>query len=138
SILATSRDVGEIGLGLQPHQRLDIVANEGDVRKYIEERLASSVKFKQLIEGGPNIHEEIITKTVIKADGMFLLAQLHMNSLEAKPRVKDLRRALNELPKTLDATYDEAMSRISNDHKALAPPDGGRLIYKVSVITDRP
>ncbi|KAF8868100.1 hypothetical protein BD779DRAFT_1462375 [Infundibulicybe gibba] len=119
-ILATSWDVSEIGLGLQPHQCLDIVADEGDMRKYIEGRLASSVKFKQLLEGRPSIHEEIITKTTMKADGMFLLTQLHINSLETKLRVTDLCQALDKLPNTLDATYDEAMSRINEDHKALA------------------
>ncbi|KAF8873650.1 hypothetical protein BD779DRAFT_1424193, partial [Infundibulicybe gibba] len=120
SILATSRDVSEVGLGLQPHRRLDIVANEGDVRKYMEGRLASSVKFKQLLKDCLVVHGEIITGVMAKADGMFLLAQLHMNSLETKHRVADLRRALGTLPNTLDATYDEAMSRINEDYKELA------------------
>ncbi|KAF8877803.1 hypothetical protein BD779DRAFT_1416503, partial [Infundibulicybe gibba] len=120
SLVATSRDTGEIELGLPPYQRLDITFNESDMRKYIEGRLESSVGFKRLLpKKGVDVHE-IVTGVMKKADGMFLLAQLHMNSLEAQLNARDLRRALDELPNTLDATYDEAMSRISNGHRMLA------------------
>ncbi|KAF8883103.1 hypothetical protein BD779DRAFT_1626420 [Infundibulicybe gibba] len=120
SLIATSRDTGEIEFGLRPCKRLDITANEGDMKKYIEGRLESSGKFKRLLKTRRDVHEEIVAGIMNKADGMFLLVRLHMNSLETKLRVTDLRQALVELPDTLDATYDEAMSRISNDDKALA------------------
>ncbi|KAF8886899.1 hypothetical protein BD779DRAFT_1409009, partial [Infundibulicybe gibba] len=109
-LLATSRNTGDIELGLQPCQRLDIVANEGDMKRYIEGRLESSAKLKQLLGGcSEDAHEKIATGIMAKADGMFLLAQLHMNSLKTKLRVADLYHALDTLPNTLDATYDEAV-----------------------------
>ncbi|KAF8879141.1 ankyrin repeat-containing domain protein, partial [Infundibulicybe gibba] len=120
SLIATSRDISRVELKLRPYQRLDIVVDGRDMRKYIEERLKSSVKLDWLRQ---DVHEEIITKIIMKASRMFLLARLHMNSLETKHR--DLRQALNKLPNTLDATYDKAMSRIIHDLQyALAVGDG--------------
>ena len=46
----------------------------------------------------------------------FLLAKLHMDSLESKSSRKALRQALQVLPVGLDATYDEAMSRIASQN----------------------
>ncbi|KAF8878108.1 hypothetical protein BD779DRAFT_1425842, partial [Infundibulicybe gibba] len=137
SLFATSRDIHEIALELQQCQSLGITANEGDIRKYIEGRLESSTKFKRLLERRPSVHEEIVIGILTKADGMFLLARLHMNSLETKLRVRDLRRALDELPNTLDDTYDEAMSRIGNDHKALAYQIISWLIHAAQPMTIR-
>ena len=42
----------------------------------------------------------------------FLLAKLHMDSLAMKHNRRDIRVALENLPKELDSTYDEAMQRI--------------------------
>ncbi|KAF8883134.1 hypothetical protein BD779DRAFT_890538 [Infundibulicybe gibba] len=135
-LIATSRDTGEIELGLPPYQRLDIMSDEGDVRRYIEGRLESSIKLKQFLKKGVDVHE-IVTAVMNKADGMFLLAQLHINSLETKLSVRDLRRALEELPNTLNATYDEAVARISNDHRALAYRTISWLIYAARPMTMR-
>ena len=40
------------------------------------------------------------------------MAQLHVDSLAAKHRPIDVHRALLQLPKELDKTYDEAVARI--------------------------
>ena len=42
----------------------------------------------------------------------FLLAQLHVDSLAKKPTRRDVRLALESLPKELDDTYHEALQRI--------------------------
>lgn len=44
----------------------------------------------------------------------FLLAQLHVDSLAKKHNRSAVRTALQDLPKELDDTYDEAMKRIDN------------------------
>ena len=44
----------------------------------------------------------------------FLLAQLHMDSLASKNTTKAVRKALETMPTTLDATYEEAVSRIGD------------------------
>ncbi|KAF8887789.1 hypothetical protein BD779DRAFT_1526162 [Infundibulicybe gibba] len=73
------------------------MADDGDMRGYIEGCLLGSIgSFQRLLSANPSLHEDVITGIVEKADGMFLLAQLHMNSLEKKVRLMDLRRALAE------------------------------------------
>ena len=47
----------------------------------------------------------------------FLLAQLHIDSLARKHNRKEIRQALDHLPKKLDDTYDEAMQRIGCQDK---------------------
>jgi ankyrin repeat protein len=44
----------------------------------------------------------------------FLLAQLHMDSLAKKKSRREVRKALEKLPKELDDTYEEAMQRIES------------------------
>ncbi|KAF7365837.1 hypothetical protein MVEN_00457900 [Mycena venus] len=48
------------------------------------------------------------------ADGMFLLAKLHLESLITKPTIKAIRNALEHLPKGLNDTYDIGMQRIDS------------------------
>jgi hypothetical protein len=42
----------------------------------------------------------------------FLLAKLHMDSLVSKSNLRAVRNALDRLPASVNATYDEAMERI--------------------------
>ncbi|KAF8868313.1 hypothetical protein BD779DRAFT_1461389, partial [Infundibulicybe gibba] len=141
SLLVTSRDTGDIALELRPDQCLNIGANERDMRRYIEERLSGSTgRFKRLIEANADsgLHEEIITGVMEKADGMFLLAQLHMNSLEAKvSRLADLRLALAKLPEHLETTYDETLGRINDGDKPLAYQIFSWLIHAARPMTIR-
>ncbi|KAJ7509748.1 hypothetical protein B0H11DRAFT_1960909, partial [Mycena galericulata] len=60
----------------------------------------------------PELREEIERKIIGTVDGMFLLAKLHIDALATKSTVKAVREALENLPKDLERTYDEAMERI--------------------------
>ncbi|KAF8868958.1 hypothetical protein BD779DRAFT_1743439 [Infundibulicybe gibba] len=140
SLLVTSRDTGDVAHELRPDQCLDIMANDGDMRRYIEGRLSGSTgRFKRLLEANmdSDLREEIITGVVKKADGMFLLAQLHMNSLEEVSRVSDLRLALSKLPEDLETTYDETLERINNKDRPLAYQIFSWLIYAAQPMTMR-
>jgi len=50
----------------------------------------------------------------------FLLARLHMDSLLGKLNTQEVRKALQELPKGVDDTYEEAMARIERQDKPRA------------------
>jgi len=56
----------------------------------------------------------------------FLLAQLHVDSLVSKNNPKAVRDALKHLPKDLDGTYAEAMTRIQEQD-----PEDKKLAEKV-------
>jgi hypothetical protein len=47
----------------------------------------------------------------------FLLAQLHMDSLQSKPSLKAVRMTLETLPKDLDSTYEQVMQRIAGQNE---------------------
>ena len=51
---------------------------------------------------------------VIVISSRFLIAQLHMDSLAKKQNKRDIRQGYKNLPKEINATYDEAMKRISS------------------------
>ncbi|CCF34483.1 ankyrin [Colletotrichum higginsianum] len=56
--------------------------------------------------------DDIITSIAESAQGMFLLATLNLDSLSRKLTRRDVRSSLSILPKTLDATYKQALERI--------------------------
>ena len=62
--------------------------------------------------------------------------RLHMDSLETKSSRSALRKALNELPKELTDTYDDALKRISPDHKELAYQIFSWLVHALRPLTE--
>ncbi|KAF4987864.1 hypothetical protein FDECE_15273 [Fusarium decemcellulare] len=93
---------------------LEIRAAEEDVRRYLDSRVDS---LPRVVQGNPKLREDIITEVVRAVNGMFLLAELHLNSLKCKFSAKDIRRALKALPTgstAYDETYKAAMDRIDS------------------------
>ncbi|KAK6829217.1 hypothetical protein RU639_003517 [Aspergillus parasiticus] len=111
NILATSRADDEIGKTLTKAIYLKVYARDDDIEMYLDERMRHqhSDIFDDTIRS-------IIKKDVIKAtDGMFLLAELHMNSLLSLPTRGHVKDALQNLTKgieKLDEIYEQAMTRI--------------------------
>ncbi|ETS82755.1 hypothetical protein PFICI_04631 [Pestalotiopsis fici W106-1] len=67
--------------------------------------------------------EHVVSKIIKVADGMFLLANLHSNSLAALPTKGDILDALDKLDKgsdPLDAVYELSMQRIEGQGSGLA------------------
>ncbi|KIM26682.1 hypothetical protein M408DRAFT_72434, partial [Serendipita vermifera MAFF 305830] len=102
--------------------QLEIVASKGDMDRYIDGRISASSRLNNLLhrdEDRRRIKEIIIEK----ADGMFLLAQIHMTALATASSKKELSRLLGNLTKDLDAAYEKTLERIDNQtsrDKALA------------------
>ncbi|KAJ7336936.1 ankyrin repeat-containing domain protein [Mycena albidolilacea] len=91
---------------------VDIHATEEDLRTYVDAEIQSSRRLSRHVQTRPELQDEIHSKISCIADGMFLLAKLHIQSLSTKTTVKAVRDALEELPKDLTLTYDIAMQRI--------------------------
>ncbi|KAN0073009.1 hypothetical protein V8E54_009123 [Elaphomyces granulatus] len=111
-LLVTSRHITTIEREFENAARVEIRASDEDVRKYLEGRIERESRLKCHVKAHPALREEIVQMIVKKADGMFLLAQLHLDSLAKKQNRRDVRIALKNLPKKLDDTYDDAMQRI--------------------------
>ncbi|MCJ1245285.1 hypothetical protein MMC30_002488 [Trapelia coarctata] len=85
---------------------LEIRASDSDIRKYLEHRIARHV------QDDTELKETIVQTIMAKAQGMFLLAQLQMDSLARKRTKSGVREAVPRLPESLDGIYNEAIERI--------------------------
>ncbi|KAJ7241261.1 ankyrin repeat-containing domain protein [Mycena rebaudengoi] len=96
---------------------LEISAKDEDIRSYVRAQIQSGFRLSKHVRARPKLREEIETKIAENADGMFLIAKLHIDSLATKSTIKAVRDALQNLPEDLEHTYDEAMDWIEAQTK---------------------
>ncbi|KAJ7659522.1 ankyrin repeat-containing domain protein, partial [Mycena rosella] len=121
NLMLTSRP--HISISVPTARVLEIRATESDIRSFVEKQIQGSSRLSKHITARPEFKDEIENKLVNNVDGMFLLAKLHMESLTTKNTIRALRDALNNMPKDLEHTYNEAMERIdrqSEDDRNIA------------------
>ncbi|KAF8998291.1 hypothetical protein BDQ17DRAFT_1428571 [Cyathus striatus] len=115
NILITSRNLTDIKTILGNCDSLDIYAHDEDMELYIKHRIKNSNLLTNVISRKPSLEEDIVTSMIEKADKMFLIVKLHLDSLESESSPNKIRKALNKLPRSLDETYEEVLIRIK-DH----------------------
>ncbi|KAF2800927.1 hypothetical protein K505DRAFT_355332 [Melanomma pulvis-pyrius CBS 109.77] len=98
NLLATSRPITAITSKFEGCMSKDIRANEDDVRSYVNSRMPELLQSR--IHKYPDLQK-------------FLLARLHMDSLQGEPTKYDLKKALARLSEGIDEEYDKAMKRIN-------------------------
>lgn len=114
NLMTTSREIPYLALDFHQPRCMDLRANPRDVRKYVEGHIGNLSK---CVEKNANLQETIVKTIVDSVDGMFLLAQLHMDSLSDKTSIKMVKKALDSLPKgskALDLAYDGAIQRVDS------------------------
>ncbi|XP_044723873.1 ankyrin repeats (3 copies) domain-containing protein [Hirsutella rhossiliensis] len=124
NIFATSRFIPEISNEFTESIVQEIRATEEDVRIYLQDDL---VRLPTFVRNSPSLQERIKREIVSSVQGMFLLANLHLDSLTDKTSVKAVRSALAALPKgsgAYDEAYEEAMKRVETQ------PSGYRALAK--------
>ncbi|KAL9581392.1 MAG: hypothetical protein Q9212_003923 [Teloschistes hypoglaucus] len=99
---------------------LEIRAQDADIRKYLTARIASERRSFTTIRGKADMVALTIDTILKRSQGMFLLARLHLNSVAVSPSIAILKTTLRTLPQQLNATYDEAMLRLEDQHDELA------------------
>lgn len=127
-LLVTSRMYDSIARHFEGQPRLEIKASTEDVREYVRGRITRGSRLERHVLKDPTLARDIENTVAGKAEKMydslsdtwassnyyrFLLAQLHMDSLQEVGSPKAVRRALGRLPEDLDATYERAMQRIA-------------------------
>ncbi|EGN99623.1 hypothetical protein SERLA73DRAFT_106266 [Serpula lacrymans var. lacrymans S7.3] len=116
SLLVTSRDIPTIGAALYNNERMDIRAREDDMCKYIDGRIRSGshlTQLNRLLDKHPHVKQKIIKYLPKKAQGMFLLCRLHLDSLACKLTARGVLDALDRLPQGINDAYDDTMKRIN-------------------------
>ena len=92
-------------------------ATDEEITSMVTKRLDLPRTFKQTMKAkvaaDPKLRIEIIDAVVVKANSMFLIADLHLKSLSNSTNVRRLREILRRLPETVDEYYEQAWTRIS-------------------------
>ncbi|KAH8125790.1 hypothetical protein LI328DRAFT_165647 [Trichoderma asperelloides] len=132
NIFATSRPLSEIKNMFQGCHLVDIVASRDDISKYIEGQMP---KLPRFAHDDHDIKEKIKTEITNIAQGMFLLAQLYLGTLEDIVTPKKMKQALKKFQqisreqgedqkfKILGTVYENTMERIKQQkpgHRCLA------------------
>ncbi|KFY30094.1 hypothetical protein V493_02139 [Pseudogymnoascus sp. VKM F-4281 (FW-2241)] len=112
NIFSTSRFIPEIVEYFKNSMRLEIRASDHDVQRYFDGHMSElpTCVIRSLV-----LQSEVKAEIVKAVNGMFLLAQLHFDSLKGKKSPKAIRTALMELSTGNDAydiAYNDAMERI--------------------------
>ncbi|KAE9374873.1 hypothetical protein N431DRAFT_288115, partial [Stipitochalara longipes BDJ] len=114
NFFVTSRFIPEIEDQFKTSAWLEIRASDDDLRRYLDGQM-TRLPMPKCVLKSPDLQEKIKNVIVKTVDGMFLLAQLHLESLTDKTTPRVITRALNELPKGLDAlnrAYEKAIEKI--------------------------
>ncbi|KAJ3951499.1 hypothetical protein N0V92_012088 [Colletotrichum tropicale] len=123
NIFATSRHIPEIESHFEDAPSVEIRATDEDVTKFLDGHM---YKLPQAVRKSKELQGEIKHSIVQAVQGMFLLAQLHLDSLQGKRSVKAIKDALRKLAtgsSAYDSAYEEAMERIEgqlDEQKTLA------------------
>ncbi|KAH8659428.1 hypothetical protein BGZ61DRAFT_433523, partial [Ilyonectria robusta] len=127
NIFATSRPLPEITQSFNETLSLDVRATRDDVRKYLDGHMK---ELRLFIRGDRQLQEEIKAGISEAVDGMFLLAQIYLESLDDKLTPNAVRDALEGMKKQKNASggnmdrvlvnaYDTAMKRINGQKPGL-------------------
>ncbi|KAL9085606.1 MAG: hypothetical protein Q9165_007506 [Trypethelium subeluteriae] len=126
-VLFTSRDLPVITEKFKTSLVLEVRASEEDVRRFVKGRLPLLPK---CIQNDKELQDKIGKVVLRAADGMFLLAQLHIetfydkrNKLRVLSTLDKISRESGTLEEAYSKRYDEAIERIdsqSQDDRKLA------------------
>lgn len=116
--------VGRLFITARPHvhlatvipdcHRLDIRATDPDMRCYIDARIKEHKRLTRLIGSDAQIIYRLNETLCRKANGMFLLARLQMDSLVNQTSARHVSKALQLLPEKLNETFGDAIDRIKS------------------------
>ncbi|EHK21973.1 uncharacterized protein TRIVIDRAFT_132487, partial [Trichoderma virens Gv29-8] len=116
NLFTTSRFIPEIVNSFSEHPSLEIRASEEDIKRYLDRHIKHLSGFA---EWNQQLRDEV-TKVILGAvDGMFLLAQVYLNSLDDKTTTRAVRKALKQLqkhsPKSIEGQECEVLNHAYND-----------------------
>ncbi|KAH7490040.1 hypothetical protein FOMA001_g2407 [Fusarium oxysporum f. sp. matthiolae] len=112
SLFISSRLIPDIAESLKGSTTLEIKASEMDISKFTQGQMSRLPSF---VTRRPDLQSEITETIGRAAQGMFLLAELHVGSLVGSASPKALRTALKRLPTGYDQAYRDVMRRIDHE-----------------------
>ena len=114
--------VGRLFVTARPHvhpatvipdyHRLEIRATDPDMRCYIDGRIKEHQRLLRLVGSDPHLADRLNETLCRKANGMFLLTRLQMDSLVNQTSARHVLKALQSLPEKLNESFSDAIDRI--------------------------
>ncbi|KAI9758827.1 MAG: hypothetical protein M1840_003744 [Geoglossum simile] len=92
----------------------DLIAD--DISAYVHTRVRRGNGLKRW-RSQPEVQDEIETRLMKQADGMFRWAACQLDALESCLEYRSLQKALVSLPSTLDETYSRILHAIPSEYK---------------------
>ncbi|KAK0219044.1 hypothetical protein IW262DRAFT_1483378 [Armillaria fumosa] len=111
-VLVTSRPLDAMH-SFTEAEKIDIRANDVDLEKCVLAGLTGG-NLPTLLSKDESLRERIRETVVKKADGMFLLAKIHMDLLAHCINRAQLNKERDELPSTLEKAYGYLLDRINS------------------------
>lgn len=112
-VLVTSRREFDIEhtLNAAATQKVSIQGEviDDDIRKHVRATLLDDARFNRLT---PSVKETIQLRLVSQAHGMFRWVDCQLDTLRACNKVSAIKKALDQLPVTLDETYERILGGI--------------------------
>ena len=119
--------VGRLFITARPHVhpatvipdclRLDIRATNSDMCCYINTRIKQHKRLNRLVGSDPQLANLLNETLCRKANGMFLLTRLQMDSLVNQTSARHVFKALQSLPEKLSETFGDAIERIKSQSR---------------------
>ena len=124
SAMKSLATVGRLFITARPHvhpatvvpgcHRLEIRATDRDMRCYINARVQGHPRLLRLVGSDPQLANRLGETLCRKANGMFLLTRLQMDSLVNQTSARHVFNALQLLPEKLNETFSDAINRIKS------------------------
>ncbi|TFK17780.1 ankyrin [Coprinopsis marcescibilis] len=108
----TSRPLDSLKDILPDARFLTIIASDPDIALLIDQKVDRMLALRNLLAKNATLKAEVVSIVSSKSSGMFLLASLHLDMLKGCTNERQVRKALEGLPRGMDGMYDATMERI--------------------------
>ncbi|KAL8902919.1 MAG: hypothetical protein Q9207_004287 [Kuettlingeria erythrocarpa] len=115
--LFLSRDEFGIRDHLEEFSKVEIAARSSDLKLYVAAEIDIRMRKQKLRIKDQSLKSDIMERLVNEADGMFRWVACQMDYLCELPNDSSRRKALRDLPPTLNATYERILRRVNATNK---------------------
>lgn len=119
-VLVTSRSERSIEIAVSPFSTSNVCIQlqdaeiEADIRIFVSNSISKESRMKKWPEG---LKTDVESALVLGAKGMFRWVKCQLDVLRKCTTVRDVRKALNKLPPTLDETYERILLGIDPEER---------------------
>ncbi|TFK21239.1 ankyrin [Coprinopsis marcescibilis] len=117
NFLVTSRPLPLLKEVVPEAKFIDIIVQDSDIERLIVERIRRMKTLGKLLHRDGWM-QRVLNTVIEKSSGMFLVASLQIDLLATCATIKDLRSALEELPRGVGAMYAATIERIEKQDQA--------------------